>query len=302
MSVSPAPHDPAPPPRSAYWQLAALGGLLVWAYWPMLGVFADKWTNDPQYSHGFLVPFFSGYLLWKAWQAHGPLAAVPRPLLGGLVLAVVVLLRLVSGSILFHQLDALTFLLGLFGVALAAGGFPLVKRAWPAVLFLVFMVPLPYEVERNVGQPMKNAATVSSTFLLQTLGQPALRDGNLILIGDKKLGVEDACNGLKMMMTFAAFSVGAVLLTTRTRFEKFLVLLGVIPIAVVVNVLRVTATGLAHVWVDDPKTFDVLHDAFGWLMMPVGLALLGLELWVLGRLVIDEPPADGLPHPAFAVA
>ena len=98
----------------------------------------------------------------------------------------------------------------------------------------------------------------------------------------------DACSGLKMMVTFAAFSVGAVLLTDRSRFEKLMVLLGIIPIAVVTNVLRITATGLAYLVFSNKETLDFLHDFYGWLMMPVGLALLALELWVLKKLVVAD--------------
>jgi len=286
VTVLTAPAPPAAAFRVAPWQVAALAGLLGWAYLPMLRVFFDKWANDPQYSHGFLVPFFSAYLLWQAWRA-GPPAPRPRPLLGGALLAVALGLRAVAGALLFQQLDALSLLLALFGLVLAAGGGPLLRRTAPALLFLGFMVPLPYELERNVGQPLKTAATVSSTFLLQTLGQPAIRDGNLILIDEVKLGVVDACSGLKMMVTFAAFSVGAVLLARRTRFEKLMVLLGIVPVAVVANVLRITGTGLCYVAFADKGTLEFLHDLFGWLMMPIGLALLGVELWVLKRLVAD---------------
>ena len=293
MSISPAPcaDTAAPVPSSrAVWQLAALVGLLGWAYFPMLRVFFDKWANDPQYSHGFLVPFFSAFLLWKG-TGSGPIALRPLPVLGCALLAGVVGLRAVAGSILFHQLDAAGFLLGLFAIACAVGGWPLVKRTGPAILFLVFMVPLPYELERNVGQPLKTAATVSSTYLLQTLGQPAIRDGNLILIDEVRLGVVDACSGLKMLVTFAAFSAGAVLLMQRSRFEKLMVLLGVVPIAIVANVLRITATGLSYVYVSDKSAVDFLHDLNGWLMMPTGLALLGLEVWALKKLVV-EPGAS----------
>lgn len=305
MSISAAP--PSSQPRVSAAQLAALVGLLGWAYLPMLRVFFDKWANDPQYSHGFLVPFFSAYLLWKAWQtaprsgfrdsgsreawgADSPATFRPAPVLGCTVLVVVLGLRAVAGSILFHQLDAASFLLALMGVSLAAGGFALLKRTTPAILFLAFMIPLPYELERNVGQPLKDAATATSTFLLQTIGQPAVRDGNVILIDDVKLGVVDACSGLKMMVTFAAFAFGAVLLMKRTRFEKLMVLLGIVPIAILANVLRITATGLGYVWTADAKTHDFLHDLNGWLMMPVGLALLGVEVWVLRRLVVDDEP------------
>lgn len=285
VTVVTAP-TPAPGFRPPLWQVAGLVALLVWAYLPMLRVFFDKWVNDPQYSHGLLVPFFSAYLVWKAWQA-GPLAPRPRPWVGCGLLAVTFLMRALAGSLLFHQLDAASLLLALVAVTLIAGGVPLLKRVGGGLLFLAFMVPLPYELERNVGQPLKTAATVSSTYLLQTLGQPAIRDGNLILIDEVKLGVVDACSGLKMMVTFAAFSVGAVLLVRRSAFEKLMVLLGIIPIAVATNVLRITATGLAYLVFSDKGTLEFLHDFYGWLMMPVGLALLGLELWVLKRLVVE---------------
>ncbi len=98
----------------------------------------------------------------------------------------------------------------------------------------------------------------------------------------------DACSGLKMMVTFAAFSVGAVLLMQRSRFEKLMVLLGIIPIAVLTNVLRITATGVSFANISDKATQDFLHDAYGYMMMLVGMALLAVELWVLKRLVVDE--------------
>ncbi len=244
------PLEPTTPnsavPRLPVWPLVVLGGLLGWAYFPMLAVFADKWLNDPQYSHGFLVPLFSAYLLHRAWKS-GPVQLNPMPILGCGLLVLVLGMRVVAGSLLFHQLDAASLLLALAAISLAAGGWALLKRTGPAIAFLVFMIPLPYELERNVGDPLKVAATVSSTFMLQTLGQPAIRDGNLILIDEVRLGVVDACSGLKMMVTFAAFSVGAVLLMQRSRFEKLMVLLGIIPIAIVSNVLRITATGLSYV-------------------------------------------------------
>jgi exosortase len=285
-SATPRIASNLPVPLATLGPVIALGGLLVWAYWPMLSVFAEKWLNDPQYSHGVLVPLFSLYLLRRAWR-DGPVAAQPQPLLGYGLLVAVLGMRLAAGRLLFHQLDALSLLVSLAAISLVAGGWPVLKRTGPAIAFLVFMIPLPYELERNVGQPLKVAATVCSTYLLQTLGQPAIRDGNLILIDEVRLGVVDACSGLKMLVTFAAFSVGAVLLMQRSRFEKLLVILGIIPIAIASNVLRITATGLSYVAFTDKSTIEFLHDLHGWLMMPVGLALLGLEVWVLKRLVLD---------------
>ena len=291
--------------RIAPWQLATLAGLLLWAYLPMLQVFFDKWVNDPQYSHGFIVPFFSLFLIRRGLQME-PVGIKPRPIVGYAILAIVLGMRAIAGTLLFQQLDALSLLICLAALCLVAGGWPLLKRHGAAILFLIFMVPLPYELERNVGQPLKTAATISSTYLLQTLGQPAIRDANLILIDEVRLGVIDACSGLKMMMTFAAFSVAGVMLMKRSRFEKIAVIGGIIPIAIAANVLRITATGLSHVAFHDKATLEFLHDFYGWMMMPVGLAMLGVEVWCLNRLVVSAPesraevmPARGL---GYAVA
>lgn len=278
--------------------VAALAALVGWAFLPTLDFMYDKWVSDPQYSHGFLVPVFSAYLLWRVWKPGERWVSTPRPVVAGVLLAGIALSRGLAGGLLFHQLDAVALLLTLVAVVLAVGGFRLARVAGPAILFLIFMIPLPYELERNVGGPLKLAATEASTFLLQTLGYPAIAEGNVILIDEVRLGVVDACSGLKMLVTFAAFGVGAVLTLDRTRFEKFLIVLGIVPIAVLTNVLRITATGVAHTMTHDKDTLSFLHDLHGWLMMPAGLALLGVQLWCLGRLVI--PPAAAAPGNGYA--
>lgn len=260
--------------------------LLVWAYWPTLEFLVDKWSDDPQYSHGFLVPFFSGYLLWRNKDRFRDLHSSPVPAV--VLLTLTIPLRGLAGGLLFHQLDCLAFLLTLAAVALLIGGRKLFVLSGPAIAFLIFAVPLPYELERNLGGPLRQAATITSTFFLQTLGLPAIAEGNVILIDEVKLGVVEACSGLKMLVTFAAFSVGAALLAQRSGFEKLMVLLGIVPIALLANVFRIVATGIALTLISHKPTTDFLHDVFGWLMMPIGLALLGVELWILKRLVV--PP------------
>jgi exosortase len=298
--MSNTPNTP-PSPRLPVGLLVAAAAVLGWAFLPTVLWMADKWSSDPQYSHGFLVPLFSVYLLWRAAQAGKLTPGSPAVLIGGLMLVVAVGMRWLAGGLLFHQLDCLALLLSLAGLAAAAGGVKLAKVTAPAILFLIFMIPLPYDVERNVGGPLKVVATHASTFLLQTLGYPAVSEGHVILIDEIRLGVVDACSGLKMLMTFAAFAVGAVLLTDRTRFEKLMILLGIVPIAVVANVLRITATGVAYTMIDEKSTLDFLHDLHGWLMMPVGLALLGLQLWCLSRLVVrPTAPEVGFAPVRFA--
>lgn len=308
VPLVPAAVPPRVPPRPALWVFAVAGLLALWAFLPTLDWLVSKWIDDPSYSHGFLVPAFSGYLIYLAAQSGNAagkasgaaMTSAPRPVAAALVLLLALPLRLLGGGLLFHQLDVLAFLLTLVAGVLAFGGFRLARASAPAAVFLLFMIPLPYEIEQNVGGPLKTFATAASTFGLQTLGYPAVSMGNVIHIDEATMGVVDQCSGLKMLVTFSAFAVGAVLLTRRTPAEQFLILLGFVPIAVLTNVLRIVATGVVYAATADKGTRDFSHDLFGWLMMPVGLALLAAQLWVQGRLVV-KANADDMPAPTWGV-
>ncbi len=294
------PPLPSALPRPALVSLAAGLALVGWAFWPTFAWLAGKWTEDPQYSHGFLVPFFSLYLLRSAYRAGTVTFGTPWPAVGLGLLAACAAGRWLAGGLMFHQLDCLALLVSLAALVVMAGGRSLLAAAAPAILFLVFMVPLPYELERNVGGPLKVVATQASTYLLQTFGLPAVAEGNVILIGEVRLGVVDACSGLKMLVTFAAFAAGAILTLDRTRFEKLMIALGVVPIAVITNVVRVTATGVAYTLFSDKDTLHFLHDLHGWLMMPAGLGLLAVQLWALDRLIVRSEPTPRLAGLQFA--
>lgn len=267
------------------WKAAALAVLFAWAFWPTLTDLFLRWMNDPQYSHGILVPFFSLYLLSRRWPAEG-ITLNPAPVLGFTVLGLAVLCRAVGTT--FDWFDPASILVTLVGIALVCGGKPALRWSWPAILFLLFMVPLPYQMEHMLSGPLRLIATEGSTFCLQTLGQPAISEGNAVLIRETRLEVVEACSGLRMLVTFAAFCTGAVILMQRHWIEKGLVLLSALPIALATNIIRITTTGLAYVMFGtESRVVEVLHDLYGWLMMPIGLTLLMLELWLFRHLLIE---------------
>ncbi|MBO0698699.1 MAG: exosortase/archaeosortase family protein [Zavarzinella sp.] len=274
--------------------LAVLG----WVYWPTFAELYDTWTTHPEYSHGLLVPFFALYLLFKRKPAI-TVEPTPWPVLGFATLVFAILIRLAGSATSFLPVEGLSFVLCLAAVAMLAGGRAGLVRFWPPIVFLVFMIPLPYEASRLLGAELQRVATFASTFLLQCFGQPAIPEGNRILIEDVTLNVVEACSGLRMLVTFVAFSVAAVLLMDRHWLVKMLVLGSAVPIALVTNVLRITATGLAHVWLHDSdskgKVLDFIHDFNGWMMMPVGLTFLLLELWLFKHLLIERPAAGYQP-------
>ena len=289
--------------------MASLLGLaLVWCYWPTLANMVDRWGHDPQYSHGFLVPAFAVVLLWirksgKETRRQGDketglqigattgmggssscLLVSLSSWLGLALLAIGLLLRLLAARIDFEALDGLTLLPTLAGLVLLVGGWPMLRWSWPAIAFLGFMVPLPFVVEQGLSQPLRRLATITSVYLLETLGYPAVAEGNVILIDEVRLGVAQACSGLGMLMTFFALATALVILVRRPWVDKLAIVAGAIPIAVVVNVLRITATGVARVSWGEQAAHAVMHDLAGWLMPPAALLLMWLELWLIDRL------------------
>jgi exosortase len=274
--------------------LAALGLALLWAYWPTLRAMAERWSDDPQYSHGFLVPVFALVLLWsrRAYQPRLPLQA---SWWGCAWLLAALALRLVSGLFYLGPLDGYSLLASLTGVVLLVGGRPALRWSWPAIAFLAFMLPLPFQIDTALAYPLRRLATLASTYLLQTFGLPAFAEGNVLVLEGVRLEVAEACSGLGMLMTFFALTTAVAVLVDRTLLDKLIVVASAVPIALLVNVMRITATALAHRGLGAETAHVLKHDLAGWLMMPLALGLLWLELRLLDRLL--PPCQDSGPVP-----
>jgi exosortase len=289
------------PARAA--TLVALGILCLWAYWPTLAAMGRKWHHDPQYSHGYLVLAFAVVLLWlrRSRMAADQWASCwwgILLLLGGC------LLRIAGTYVYFDWLDGVSLLPSLAGMCVLLGGRQALVWAWPSIAFLLFMIPLPYRLETALAQPLQAVATRGSTYLLQTVGLPALAEGNTILLNRGRIGVVEACNGLSMMLVFFALATALAIVVRRPQLDKAVILLSAVPIAVFVNVLRITATGIAQEVVSPEAAQSFFHDWAGWLMMVVALGLLWAELRLLARILVPRAsqvvPADLPPMPSGA--
>jgi exosortase len=274
--------------------LPVLALSLLWASWPALGEMSDRWSHDARYSHGFLVPAFAAFLLWFR---RGILGAAPlEGSAWGLVLvAIGALLKLAGARYYITWVEAVSILPSLAGLALLIGGWRALRWAGPSIGFLFFMIPMPYRLEVALGSPLQRIATLASTYGLQTLGLPAVSEGNIILLDDVRIGVVDACNGLGMLFMFLAFAVGVALVIRNVLLDKVLIVLSAIPIALGANVLRITLTGLLHETAGSKVADAVYHDLAGWLMMPMAIAALYFELFLLSRLLVQQAPARPMP-------
>jgi len=272
-----------------------IGGLitiLTYSYWNTLGTVAAAWETS-QYSHGYLVPLISVLLLWVLRK---PFEGVPisHRWWGAGLLALGVLLRLIGAYTVTFTVDNVSFIPCLLGIFVMVGGLQTLRWAGLPIAFLVFMYPLPRVLVDNILRPLQTVATQSSLVALHTLGVAAYREGNRIVLDKMQMGVVDACSGLRMLTIFLALAAAiAMITTTRPWWERVTIFATAIPIALAVNIIRITVTGLLYnLQVKDEVAQMVFHDAAGWIMMPIALGFLFLGCQILSRLVIEVEPSE----------
>ena len=277
--------------QSAWLVFGGLVLLLTYGYLNMLSYTSVSWKN-PLYSHGYIVPLFAGFLFWVRRR---PLTVVePAERWIGLgILLISLFMRLGASYVDMNPIDRLSYLGALLGVCQMVGGTSMLKWAGPAVGFLVFMYPLPSVLEHSVLLFLQKLAAIASTWVLQLLGAPALRDGNRIMIDQLPLEVADACSGLRMSTIFGAMSVAMAILINRPWWDRVTILLSAIPIALVTNVIRITLTALLFMaFPDSELVHQLVHDWAGLAMMPIAMGLLWIELQLLEQITVPIESDD----------
>ena len=289
MSSTQASKPAAETTRSPAWivTLLVLVGVLTFVYAGLFRYSFRQWLK-PDYSHGFLVPVFAVFLAWH-WRAWAP-ARIRWPEPWGLAfVGAGATLFVVAGklNIAKEWLQGLSLVLNLSGAALLLGGWPTLRWLAPSFAFLMFMFPLPGKVETKLGWELQSVASRASAFVLQTISYPTYREGNVLYVKDHVLLVAEACSGLSMLLTFLALSTGMALLVKRPWFDRVLILVSAVPVAVLANVIRISLTGVLYNEGGKELGDRVFHDFAGWMMMPIALVVLWAELKLLDWVWVD---------------
>lgn len=273
---------------------------VVAAYENMLRFTATFWVKD-MYSHGYIIPLFAAYLFWIRKRALVDVAPVER-WIGVAIVGASLGLRVFAAYYDYNNFERISFIGALLGVCLIVGGKSMLRWAGPAIGFLVFMFPLPSMVENTVLMRLQTYASIFSTWTLQLLGVSASRVSNTITVDTLKepLQVAEACSGLRMLTIFGAMSVALVMIIERPWWDKLLILLSAVPIALASNVIRIVSTGLLYMAFgqETPWLSKIIHDWAGFAMMPIGLGLLWIELAILSRLTVPVDSEDFSPYGA----
>lgn len=265
--------------------LALLAGVLIWGYWDPLAKIAGYWCG-PHYAMGWLVPVFAAVLLWVRWQPVTVPTGTERRW-GLALLAAGLGCRLWCAQVGLDVAEMVTFVPCLASLFLLVGGWRMFRWAAAPVGLLIFMYPLPWSWENRLLDPLQDVATTISTFALQTLGFEAYHQGNVIFINEMPQGVVDASSRLPLAMTVLAAAAAITLITRRPWWERVLILLSAIPIALAVNVGRIATAGIFFGRGGTAAAGMVLHELAGWIMMPLAILLLWIEFLVVSHLLRD---------------
>lgn len=262
----------------------ALVAAVVWSYFPSLAYLA-RWWEDPNYSHGWLVVPIALFILWQRYEKL-PEVVIRHRWWNFLPLVALLALRYKLYDWNEQWLEAATVPAIVAASVLAVGGWGLFRWALPALVYLIFMVPLPQVLDDKLAAPLQKIATLGSYEILMALGLPVVAEGNVILIGRQRVEVAEACRGLSMLLSFGALITAMVILVRRPLWDRAVLILSIIPIALLCNIIRISITAIAYGYYDRPV--KEVHDYAGYGMMALALGIVLAELKIMSWLVIEE--------------
>ena len=285
------------------WRPFLVAAALCFLYANVLAKLGRDWWTDDNYSHGFLVPFVVGYIVWVESDALKRAVAKPQFFLGGacVLLALLMLLGGTLGAELFTQRVSLVLMLA--GIVVYFWGAKILKSLAVGFLLLLFAIPIPQIIFNKIAFPLQIYASQMAIWGIRFLGVASVRKGNVIEIlpeGSTQtiaLEVVEACSGIRSLMTLVTLAL-VLAYFTRTKQTKVengwfaflknqnfrravLLMLAAIPIAVFTNAARVTATGALTFYYGKKALESVWHDFSGWLVYLMALVLLILFNFLL---------------------
>jgi exosortase len=277
-------------------KIAILAGLFAWLNFWQFRILVREW-EDPNWSHGFLIPLFSIYFLYS--RRHELFATPRRVCLWGLPIMIAGIFQVLIGvyPIQNYWISHLGMIPILFGLVLYLAGPKIIRLIWLPIVFLAFAMPIPGTLYSRIALPLQNLAAAASQVILRLSGVSiVVKQSSLTLISvtgvERHLTVAEACSGMRMLMAFLALGVAMAYLDERPVWQRVTLVIMGVPIAVLCNVIRVLITSTMFVWDRPELGQDFMHSFTGMLMLAPAL----LMLWGLGRLLgslfVEEEEED----------
>ncbi len=269
--------------RSFLPQLAILLSAFGVLYAHTIAKLVRDWSIDDNYSHGFLIPVIAVYLVWQRRDELAGLSA-ETDYRGLLLVAIGMVLHIVGnlGAELFTM--RVSLIVTLWGLVLFLCGGSITRRVAVPLVYLVFMVPIPAIIWNKFAFPLQLFAAGLTAKLVSLIGIPILREGNILHLANTTLEVVDACSGLRSLTSLLALSGAFAFIVNLRSLSRWVLFLSAIPIAVAVNILRLTVTAIMARYIGPEVAHGFMHDASGLLIFVAAFVLVYLVFLLLTRL------------------
>jgi exosortase len=244
--------------------LLLLSVLILILYGRVLASMAQQWWNDPNYGHGFLVPVFAAYILWRERSRR---RGVPIHTSNwGLPIMLFAIGLLILGTLGSEHFTArISMLLLISGIIVFLVGWQALRSVAFPMGYLLFMIPLPAIIYYQLTFPLQLLASRLGASGLVALGVPTVREGNLLILPNITLEVVEACSGVRSLLSLLAAVVGYVYLVEPSTWKRITLIALTIPIVILSNGSRLVATGVLSFIFGPRADSSVVHTALGLL-------------------------------------
>jgi exosortase len=239
-----------------------MSALVLILYGRVLGAMAQQWWSDPNYGHGFLVPVFAAYILWRERSRR---REVPiRTSNWGLPIMLSAIGLLILGTLGAEHFTArISMLILISGIIVFLVGWQALRSVAFPMAYLVFMVPLPAIIYYELTFPLQMIASRLGANGLIALGVPTIREGNLLILPNCTLEVVEACSGIRSLLSLLAAVVGYVYLAEPSTWKRCVLVAATVPIVIVSNGFRLVATGVLSFFFGPGVDSGLVHTGFG---------------------------------------
>lgn len=249
------------------------GASFFFVYLKTIQHLVHDWSNDPNYSHGFLIPLISAYMIWmKKYE----LTAVGKPFghwgLGIIIAGVLLNILGNVGAELFIM--RFSMLVTIWGAVWYLMGAQSGKIILIPLVYLLFMIPIPAIIWNKLAFPLQLMAAKLTAVVVQGIGIPIYREGNILNLANTSLEVVDACSGLRSLTSLLALSAAFAYISQLNNRSRWILFFSAIPIAIIVNIVRLTVTAVMAKYWGAEAAHGFLHDMSGMVIFTLALALL----------------------------
>jgi exosortase len=270
------------PDRGLIYAVLFLTIIFIWSYWATIIQFIYVLFNSDDYSVCLLIPFAAVFLVWHDRKEIKSCSIIPCWRIG---IIMIIISQIVYVYGLLDTIQRYSIILTIISLVIMVGGWQLFRKLVWILMFLFLMVPIPPDVRNLITLPLQNIAITSTIFCLEAFGVEAIQNGNIIMLDESvKMGIAEACNGLRMLTAFVIVTAFITYLAKCSRPRKAFLMLSSIPIALICNIIRLCLTAAIMLLVSVEWGHKFFHDFAGLAMMPVAVLLLFAEMWMMDKI------------------